>query len=61
LVESLNLHVISSSWDLQFLNCLSESVKAKTVAVNVDGMRSGKQASKTGKRFYDTLKVNEAK
>ena len=58
LVESLDLHVITASWDLQFLSCLSESARPKTTAVDVGGMKNGTQASKTGKLFYDTLKVN---
>ena len=57
LVENLDLHVITASWDLQFLACLSESTRAKTTAVDVQGMKNGSQASKTGKLFYDTLKV----
>ena len=57
LVESLDLHVITASWDLQFLACLSESTRAKTTAVDVQGMKNGSQASRTGRLFYDTLKV----
>ena len=58
LVENLDLHVITASWDLQFLACLSESTRAKTTAVDVQGMKNGSQASMTGKLFYDTLKVS---
>ena len=58
LVESLDLHVITASWDLQFLACLSESTRAKTTTVDVQGMKNGSQASKTGRLFYDTLKVS---
>ena len=61
LVENLDLHVITASWDLQFLSCLSESARPKTTAVDVAGMKNGTQASKTGKLFYDTLKVNSGK
>ena len=57
LVENLDLHVITASWDLQFLACLSESTRTKTTTVDVQGMKNGSQASKTGKLFYDTLKV----
>ena len=59
LVEGLNLHAVASSWDIQFLNCLSESSRQKNVVVEVSGMRSGTVASKTGKLFYDTLKVRQ--
>ena len=58
LVENLDLHVITASWDLQFLACLSESTRAKTTAIDVQGMKNGSQASMTGKLFYDTLKVS---
>ena len=54
LLESLNLHVVSASWDLQFLHCLSEASRARTMAVHADEMRSGTLVSKTGKLFYDT-------
>ena len=66
LVESISLHVISSSWDLQFLSCLAESTRSKSAVINVnpnmkDGiqtiMGSGTRATKTGKLFYDTIKV----
>ena len=66
LVESINLHVISSSWDLQFLSCLAESTRSKSAVITVnpnttDGiqtiMGSGTRATKTGKLFYDTIKV----
>eukprot|EP00094_Tigriopus_californicus_P002786 TCALIF_02688-PA protein Name:"Similar to CCDC142 Coiled-coil domain-containing protein 142 (Homo sapiens)" AED:0.06 eAED:0.03 QI:0/0.87/0.77/0.88/0.87/0.88/9/28/508 len=56
LVESLNLHCISASWDMQFMGCLSESSRSKTVALTVPTTRSGTLVSKTGKLFYDTLK-----
>ena len=67
LVESISLHVISSSWDLQFLSCLAESTRSKSAVIQVnpnmkDGiqtiMGSGTRATKTGKLFYDTIKVN---
>ena len=68
LVEAVNLHVISSSWDLQFLSCLSESTRPKSAVLNINanmkegGMRNimcnGTKATKTGKLFYDTIKVN---
>ena len=67
LVEAMNLHVISSSWDLQFLSCLSESTRPKSAVLNINanmkegGMRNimcnGTKATKTGKLFYDTIKV----
>ena len=68
LVEAVNLHVISSSWDLQFLSCLSESTRSKSAVLNINanmkegGMRNimcnGTKATKTGKLFYDTIKVS---
>ncbi len=58
LLESLSLHVVSASWDLQFQRCLAEASRAKTTAVRVEGMRSGTVVSRAGKLFYDTLKVN---
>ncbi len=57
--ESLTLHVVSASWDQQFLSCLAETGKPKTAAVTVDTMRSGTKASKAGTVFYDTLKVRK--
>ena len=67
LVEAINVHVISSSWDLQFLSCLSESTRTKSAVITVSpnmkegGMRNimcnGTKATKTGKLFYDTIKV----
>ena len=57
LVEGLNLHCIAVSWDLQYLQCLAEASRAKTATVAVKGMPSGVVASKTGKLFYDTIKV----
>ena len=59
LVETLNLHVVSSSWDVQILGWLSEASRAKTAAVRCEEMRSGTVVSKTGRLFYDTLKVRE--
>jgi hypothetical protein len=59
LAESLNLHVISTAWDLQFLKCLAESTQPKSSIVDVTEMRSGDKATKTGKLFYDTLKVRK--
>lgn len=56
-VESLNLFVVSSSWDAQFLHCLAESSRQKIATVSVKDMRSGTLVSKTGKFYYDTLKV----
>ena len=58
LAESLNLHVISTAWDLQFLKCLAESTQPKSSIVDVTEMRSGDKATRTGKLFYDTLKVS---
>ena len=68
LVEAINLHVITSSWDLQFLSCLSESTRLKSAIINVaanmkeGGMRqimcNGIKATRTGTLFYDTIKVN---
>ena len=67
LVEAVNLHVISSTWDIQFLSCLSETTRSKSAVLNVnastkDGsmrniMCNGTKATKTGKLFYDTIKV----
>ena len=66
LCEALNLHVIALSWDLQFLSCLAESTRSKSAVIAVttnmkDGiqnvMGSGTRATKTGKLFYDTIKV----
>ena len=59
LAESLNLHVISTAWDLQFLKCLAESTTHKSMVVEVAEMRSGDKATRTGKLFYDTLKVSK--
>ena len=58
LAESWNLHVISTAWDLQFLKCLAESTQHKSAVVEVSDMRSGDKATKTGKLFYETLKVS---
>ena len=33
MVETLNLHVVASSWDVQILGCLSESSRTKTAAI----------------------------
>ena len=59
LAESLNLHVITTAWDLQFLKCLAESTTHKSTVVEVAEMRSGDKATRTGKLFYDTLKVSK--
>jgi len=58
LVESINMHVVSAAWDLQFLHCLSEASRSRTTAVTVKNMRSGSAASRAGKLYYDTLKVS---
>ena len=57
MVESLNMHVITVSWDLQYLTCLAESSRAKLKAVDVTDMNSGTSVSQPGNLFYDTLKV----
>ena len=57
LVEALNLHVISTSWDLQYLTCLAESSRSKLRPIEVTNMISGTTVTKPGKLFYDTLKV----
>ena len=63
LVEALNLHVISSSWDLQFMSCLAESTRPKSFTMDVTAMqrdgvlKNGEKVTKTGKLFYDTIKV----
>ena len=66
LVEALNLHVISSSWDLQFMSCLAESTRPKSFTMDVtaiqqrDGvLKNGEKVTKTGKLFYDTIKVSK--
>ena len=43
--------------EFQFLKCLAESSQHKSSVVDVADMRSGDKATKTGKLFYDTLKV----
>ena len=48
--------MIATSWDLQFLNCLAESTRPKSAIIDVEDMKSGTVASKTGSFFYDTLK-----
>ena len=65
LVEALNLHVISASWDLQFMSCLAESTRPKSFTIDVTDLqnkgenilKSGQKVTKTGKLFYDTIKV----
>ena len=57
LVEALNLHVITVSWDLQYLTCLAESSRAKIKMMDVTDMNSGVTVTQPGKLFYDTIKV----
>ena len=57
MVEALNMHVITVSWDLQYLTCLAESSRAKLKAIEVTEMNSGTTVSQPGNLFYDTLKV----
>ena len=57
MVEALNMHVITVSWDLQYLTCLAESSRAKLRAIEVTDMNSGTSVSQPGNLFYDTLKV----
>ena len=57
MVEALNMHVITISWDLQYLTCLAESSRTKLKNMEVTDMVSGTNVSKPGKLFYDTLKV----
>ena len=52
------MHVITVSWDLQYLTCLAESSRAKLKAVEVSDMNSGTTVSQPGNLFYDTLKVS---
>ena len=59
MVEALNLHVISVTWDLLYLTCLAESSRAKLKSMEVTDLISGTQVSKPGKLFYDTLKVSK--
>jgi len=56
MVEALNMHVITVSWDLQYLTCLAESSRAKLKAIEVTEMNSGTTVSQPGNLFYDTLK-----
>ena len=58
MVEALNLHVISVTWDLQYLTCLAESSRTKIKPLEVTDMISGTQVSKPGRLFYDTLLVS---
>jgi len=52
IVETLNLHVIASSWDLQMVRCLAVSSRSKTSHV-VLGDQS--QSSLAGKHFNQTI------
>ena len=71
IIEMLNLHVISSSWDMQvdresttisynplsqMLKSLAASSRAKTQRVVLDG---GDHCSVTGKLFVDTINVSK--
>ena len=63
LLESLNMHVISASWDLQYMSCLAESTRPKSFTLDVTALqdsgvlKNGEKVTKTGKLFYDTIKV----
>ena len=65
LVEALNMHVISASWDLQYMSCLAESTRPKSFTLDVTALqksgvlKNGEKVTKTGKLFYDTIKVRQ--
>lgn len=59
MVEALSMHVITVSWDLQYLTCLAETSRSKLKVVEMPNMISGATVSQPGILFYETLKVSK--
>ena len=55
IIETLNIHVISTAWDTQMIRCHAHAVRSKTQRIILE---CGSHASTTGKLFYETVNVS---